>query len=132
VSLHRSEGFGLGIAEAMFLGKPVVATSYSGNTDFMSGDNSCPVGYRMRPITMADHRLFPSAAHVYQPGLPWAEPDVDQAARWMRTLADQPGLRARLGLRAAQTMRERYSSARVGELMVERLEHAMTRAVPVG
>ena len=45
VSLHRSEGFGLSLAEAMYLGKPVIATHWSGNQDFMTADNSCPVGY---------------------------------------------------------------------------------------
>ncbi|HSZ36690.1 MAG TPA: glycosyltransferase family 4 protein, partial [Acidimicrobiales bacterium] len=51
VSLHRSEGFGLGMAEAMALGKPVIATWYSGNCDFMTPVNSCPVGYRLRAVT---------------------------------------------------------------------------------
>ena len=50
VSLHRSEGFGLLMAEAMFLGKPVIATNYSGNTDFTRPDNSLLVDYRMIPV----------------------------------------------------------------------------------
>ena len=55
VSLHRSEGFGFGIAESMALGKPVIATAYSGNTDFATAANSFQVGYRLREITTEDH-----------------------------------------------------------------------------
>ena len=51
ISLHRSEGFGFGIAEAMALGKPVIATAYSGNLDFATAANSCQVSYRLREIT---------------------------------------------------------------------------------
>lgn len=50
VSMHRSEGFGLGLAEAMALGKPVIATAYSGNQEFMTASNSCPVKFRMVPV----------------------------------------------------------------------------------
>src|SRR5437899_9005986 len=47
LSLHRSEGFGLGLITAMFLGKPAVATAYSANLDFMNESNSCLVGYEL-------------------------------------------------------------------------------------
>ncbi|GJM83642.1 hypothetical protein HMSSN139_61380 [Paenibacillus sp. HMSSN-139] len=47
VSLHRSEGFGLGLAEAMYLGKPVIGTNWSSNTDFMNNKNSCLVDYEL-------------------------------------------------------------------------------------
>ena len=68
LSLHRSEGFGLGIAEAMFLGKPVVATNYSGNTDFTHHDNCCLVDYQLIPVEEG-HYVFPE-------GQVWADPDV--------------------------------------------------------
>ena len=55
VSLHRSEGFGLGMAEAMYLGRPVIATAYSGNMDFTTETNSCLVGYRLRAIDIAEN-----------------------------------------------------------------------------
>ena len=50
VSLHRSEGFGFGLSAAMFLGKPVVATGYSGNLDYMTEENSCLVRYSLCPV----------------------------------------------------------------------------------
>lgn len=90
LSLHRAEGFGLVLAEAMLLGKPVVATGWSGNTDFMHAGNSEPVGFRMVPAR--DDRS------VYR-GL-WAEPDVQAAADRLRALADDPALRFELGQRA--------------------------------
>jgi len=90
LSLHRGEGFGLVLAEAMLLGKPVVATGWSGNTDFMDDTNAALVGYRLVPAR--DDRS------VYR-GL-WAEPDVAEAADILRTLADDSNLRRDLGERA--------------------------------
>jgi glycosyltransferase involved in cell wall biosynthesis len=90
LSLHRGEGFGLVLAEAMLLGKPVVATGWSGNTDFMDASNAALVGYRLVPAR--DDRS------VYR-GL-WAEPDVAEAAALLRALADDPNLRRDLGQRA--------------------------------
>jgi glycosyltransferase involved in cell wall biosynthesis len=90
LSLHRGEGFGLVLAEAMLLGKPVVATGWSGNTDYMDAANAALVGYRLAPAR--DDRL------VYR-GL-WAEPDVAEAAVLLRGLADDADLRRDLGERA--------------------------------
>jgi glycosyltransferase involved in cell wall biosynthesis len=122
VSLHRAEGFGLGIAEAMFLGKPAVVTAYSGNLDFTDTSNSCLVGYRLRPIEETDHQLFPEAADTYAAGIPWAEPSVEQAARWMRFLYDCPEQRRRIGRVAAATIRTRYNREAVQRVLVRRLE----------
>ena len=72
LSMHRSEGFGLTIAEAMWLGVPVVATGYSGNMDFMTEANSYPVRYRE---TVVRENEGP-----FQLGTVWAEPDVGHAA----------------------------------------------------
>ena len=90
LSLHRGEGFGLVMAEAMLLGKPVVATGWSGNTDFMDSGNAALVPYRLAPAH--DDRS------VYR-GL-WAEPDVGEAAAILRALADNPSARRALGDRA--------------------------------
>ena len=121
VSLHRAEGFGMGMAEAMALGRPVIATAYSGNTDFMTAANSAPVRFRLRPITKSDHVEQPSVAPVYEPGQFWAEPDVGHAAEWMRRLWRDPSLRNRIGRAAAAAVRERYNHERVSAEMLTRL-----------
>jgi len=93
LSLHRSEGFGLVPAEAMFLGKPVIATGWSGNMDFMDAGCAAPIGYRLVPV--CDSRS------VYDiPGAVWAEADLDEAVEQLRRLADGATLRAELGRRA--------------------------------
>jgi glycosyltransferase involved in cell wall biosynthesis len=106
LSLHRAEGFGLMLAEAMSLGKPVVATGWSGNMDFMTATNSCPVDYEL--VT-----LDRNYGH-YQIGQQWAEPDVDHAARLLRRLFDDEAFRAGIGERARETMRSRFSPATAG------------------
>ncbi len=121
VSLHRSEGFGLGIAEAMYLGKPAIVTAYSGNMDFTDAANSCLVGYRLRTIESGDHAALPGAAILYLPGLEWADPSVEDAARWMRLLHDRPSLRGRIGQAAAATIRQRYSPRMVQARLARRL-----------
>jgi glycosyltransferase involved in cell wall biosynthesis len=113
VSLHRSEGFGLILAEAMFLGKPVVATGWSGNMDFMNGRNSCPVDYEL--ITL-DQAHGPYAA-----GQQWAEPDVDHAAQFMRRLFDDAAYRAQIGEHARDTMRTHLSPEAAGLRYQQRL-----------
>lgn len=93
LSLHRSEGFGLVPAEAMLLGKPVVATGWSGNLDFMDEESAALVGYRLIPAV--DPRGVYDA-----PGAVWAEPDIAEAALHLARLADDPASRAALGARA--------------------------------
>jgi glycosyltransferase involved in cell wall biosynthesis len=106
VSLHRAEGFGLILAEAMSLGKPVVATGWSGNMDFMNSGNSCPVAYEL--VTLDRPYLD------YEAGQQWAEPDLDDAARWMRRIVEEPEWRARIGARARETIRTRFSPEAAG------------------
>jgi glycosyltransferase involved in cell wall biosynthesis len=113
VSLHRSEGFGLILAEAMALGKPVVATGWSGNMDFMNGENSCPVRYELVPLAR-DHAS-------YGAGQEWAEPDVEHAAHLMRRLVEDSDLRNRLGERAKETIRTRFSPEAAGLRYLRRL-----------
>ena len=113
VSLHRAEGFGLGMAEAMLLGKPVIATNYSGNTDFMNLNNSFPVRYTM---------THPSQnIPIYDPKIMWAEPDIDHAAELMQLVMSDPDLvqeRARLG---QKTIQENYSPDVIGQQIKNRL-----------
>jgi glycosyltransferase involved in cell wall biosynthesis len=82
VSLHRSEGFGLTIAEAMALGKPVIATSYSGNLDFMTEANSYLVPYELAAVGR-DCGPYPESSV-------WAQPDIDAAAGMMRRVWEKP------------------------------------------
>lgn len=113
VSLHRSEGFGLGMAESMYLGKPVIATGYSGNMDFMNEDNACLVGYDLVPVKEGE---YPHAD-----GQEWAEPHIEAAAAHMQALVADPGLRARLGTAAAQAIRSSYSRARAADAIRQRV-----------
>ena len=121
VSLHRSEGFGLGIAEAMVAGRPAIATAYSGNLDFMNHQNSCLVGYRLCPVTSAETQYNPGMQSVYEEGQLWADPDIAQAARWMRLLYESPSERKRIGAAGASTVATYYSSAAAGAVAKARL-----------
>lgn len=121
VSLHRSEGFGLGMAEAMAMGKPVIATGYGGNIDFMPPGSAAVVGYDIRPINDRDHRFGAEFGDWYRPGQLWAEPDVEQAARWLRRFAESETLRRTMGTRGAEAVKEVCSPKAVGAAMVKRL-----------
>jgi glycosyltransferase involved in cell wall biosynthesis len=113
ISLHRSEGFGLGLAESMSLGKPVIATAYSGNMEFMDATNSCLVGYSLIPV--APHE------YPFSDGQLWAEPDLDQAAFHMRRVADEPAYAAELGRRAQEHMAREFGLDAVGGRIAEEL-----------
>ncbi|MFF1611032.1 glycosyltransferase [Amycolatopsis sp. NPDC058278] len=121
-SLHRSEGFGLGMAEAMAMGKAVVATGFGGNTDFMPPGSAAVVGYDVRPIAAGDHRYGGAGFGDWYPvGQLWAEPDIDQAARWLRTLAGSPRLRAEMGRRAVRAIEAWSGPEAVGRIVTARL-----------
>ncbi len=102
VSLHRSEGFGLTMAEAMYLGKPTIATGYSGNLDFMSEENSLLIPYVMQEIG--------PDAMPYGPAGHWAEPDLAAAGLAMRRVFDDVELARQLGDSAAKSIRVTHST----------------------
>ena len=102
VGLHRAEGLGLGLMEAMALGKPVIATGWSGNMTFMNRVNSCLVGFRLIPV---DGSLGVYSRAFLGHEVRWADPEIDEAAAWMRALARDSTLRASIGARAAEDMR---------------------------
>jgi glycosyltransferase involved in cell wall biosynthesis/SAM-dependent methyltransferase len=112
-SLHRSEGFGITMAEAMLLGKPVVATAYSGNLDFMTAENSYLVDYELAPIGPGN-APYPAEAE-------WAEPDLDHAARLLRQVFDDQDEARRRGELAAADIRRAHSAEASGRAMEERL-----------
>jgi len=114
VSLHRSEGLGLTMAEAMYYGRPVIATAYSGNLDFMTEENSFLVDHRMAPIG--------EDAPPYPPGGEWAEPDLAHAAALMRQVFEDPGLAGKRGRRAAADVRRTHSVAAARESVAMRVE----------
>lgn len=113
VSLHRSEGFGLTIAEAMCLGKPAIATAYSANMDFMTVANSYPVEYRLVEL---ERDYGP-----YHRGEVWADPDIDHAAALMRHVFENRDEAAQKGARAAADLRRLYSPETVAQRMIQRL-----------
>lgn len=121
ISLHRSEGFGLGMAEAMAMGKPVIATAYSGNVDYMNIWNSYLVGYKLRPIMADDHYYQPEFASTFEVGQLWAEPNIDEAAAHMQHIVDNPIAAQQRGQRARQNIEALLSHQAVGKRMVERL-----------
>jgi glycosyltransferase involved in cell wall biosynthesis len=114
VSLHRSEGFGITAAEAMCLGKPVIATDYAGNTDFMNASNSYPVAYRLIAL---EQDYGP-----YKKGEVWADPDLDHAAEQMRRVFADRERALRKGQRAASDIARWYGRQAMARKMVERLE----------
>jgi glycosyltransferase involved in cell wall biosynthesis/SAM-dependent methyltransferase len=123
VSLHRAEGFGLTLAEALARGKPVIATGFSGNTDFMTEDNSFLVHYKLSEVG--------SEGENYPPDGHWADPDLDHAAELMRSVFEDPE-RARLRAEAGRDeVLERLSLERVGGIGRARLER-LAAAGPIG
>ncbi|HXG93051.1 MAG TPA: glycosyltransferase [Blastocatellia bacterium] len=119
VSLHRSEGFGLTMAEAMNMGKPVIATSYSGNLDFMNLANSFLVKYRLVEIDK-DHG-------PYKKGYVWAEPDLDHAAELMRFVFNNPEAARVVGRQAQSDIRSLLHPEVVGAIVKDRVLRAASR-----
>lgn len=114
VSLHRAEGFGLTPAEAMFYGKPVIATNYSANTDFMNVNNSLSVKYCLKNVRQ-DFGFFKKDDL-------WADADTEHAAQMMRFVYENPSEAKRIGERAASDIKELLSPSIVGQKIKSRLE----------
>ncbi len=101
ISLHRCEGYGLGMAEAMCFGKPTLATGYSGNMDFMAPGTAYLLDFKLIPV--------PEGAYPHAAGQVWADPDVERAAAVMIYLAENPDSGRALGRVASQHMRVHFS-----------------------
>jgi glycosyltransferase involved in cell wall biosynthesis len=118
VSLHRSEGYGLAVAESMFLGKPVISTDWSATAEYVTRDNGCPV---RAPLITLDRNHGP-----YAKGSTWADPDPAHAAEHMRALFADRALAARLGAAARLTIERRFAPAVIGARYRRRLESIAT------
>jgi glycosyltransferase involved in cell wall biosynthesis len=114
VSLHRSEGFGLGLAEAMLMAKPVIATGYSGNLDFMNQPNSLLVDYEL--VEIKEDRP------IYTRGNFWAEPSTRQATAFMREVYEHPEEARARALRGQKEAQSLLSLEAAGKRMRARLE----------
>lgn len=117
LSLHRSEGFGLVMAEAMLLGIPVVSTNWSANTEYMDRTIACMLDYRI--VTL--QRDIPP----YSKGDCWADPDIMHATRCMQKLRDDPIFYSALAEKAKSHIATHLSPARMGYLLRERVDAIM-------
>ena len=113
VSLHRSEGFGRGPAEAMLLGKPVIATGYSGTVDFATSDCAYVVGYRLVPVGVGE---YPGAE-----GQTWADANIAQAAQAMRRIHEDPDSARATGQRGRARIEHLYSPVVSGRAILAAL-----------
>ena len=112
-SLHTAEGLGLGLAESMLMGKPVVGSNYSGNTDFMTAANSYLVNVRRVKIEK-DIPPFPA-------GLTWGEADLDHAAAQLRRVFDHPAEAKAKGERAREELKRTFAMTAYAERVKEAL-----------
>lgn len=120
VSLHRAEGFGLALAEAMALGKPVIATGWGGNLEFMDLTNSILIPYELRSLKL-DTGPYPA-------GTVWAEPDIDAAAAAMRRVYLEPAWAEKIATRAKRDIAMHLAPKVIGARMKTRLELLAARA----
>ena len=119
VSLHRSEGFGLTLAEAMVRGKPVIATGYSGNLDFMDEETALLVPWTLRRVGKWHH--------PYPAGATWADPDLDAAATHMRWVVEHPDLAQAVGARARAFHLEHRTMQQAADFVRDRVDLAVGR-----
>lgn len=122
VSLHRAEGFGYTMAEAMLGGKPVIASNYSGNLEFMNDSNSFLVSCGRSEV--------PPGCDPYPAGAVWGDPDLAEAARLMRLVYEDESTRARVGAQARQDIGRLHSPAARAPLIAARLAAIRARPRP--
>ena len=120
VSLHRSEGFGLLIAESMYFGKPVVVTNYSGNMDFTRPENSFLVDYKLIPVG--------TGCGPYSPFSRWADPNIEHAAEQMKTVATNHELRLSVARAGKEFIYRAFSPEAVGRTMRRRFSVLQSQA----
>jgi glycosyltransferase involved in cell wall biosynthesis len=114
VSLHRAEGFGIGMAEAMKMGKAVIATNYSGNTDFTLSHNSCLVDYKLIPLKPLEY--------IYEEGKVWADADIEHAAYYMKKLFEDSDYYVKISKAGKEYIDENYSVKAIMPKYISRLK----------
>lgn len=124
VSLHRSEGFGLDLAAAIGLGKPVIATGYSGNLEFMDDDTAYLVDYDLVPVGPGND--------PYPPDSRWARPRIDHAAALMRRVMERRDEAQERGLKAAASVKTRFSVEARSATLARMIEDARARPARQG
>ena len=122
ISMHRAEGFGLVMAEAMLLGTPAVATGWSANTEFMPEGASCPVKYTLVPVN-GGYQLDDGTMR-------WAEPDVHDAARYLKRRREDPAYYRQIAENGQQYIRENLSVGQCAEKMRKRVEEILAEGKP--
>ena len=119
VSLHRAEGFGLTMAEAMYYGKPVIATGYSSNVEFMNTGNSFLVSYDLIRVE--------KDSGSYKKGNIWADASVEHTAALMHYVFHNYEAAKQVGYRGAREMQDMLKPANIGKKIRHRVEHIMSK-----
>ena len=117
VSLHRSEGFGLTLAESMLMGKPVITTGYSGNMDFTNPETALLVDYKLVQVQPGDY--------PFSWGEMWAEPNVQQACEYMRELVENSTFSQSLAKKGEELIRNSFSTKTMGDRYKKRLSNLL-------
>jgi FkbM family methyltransferase len=121
VSLHRSEGFGFNLAEAMLMGKPVIATNYSGSREFAREGTACVVDYRLVPV--------PERTYPFSQEQVWAEPDIEHAAVLMRRLTYDETYRENITRSGQRFVSDNFNEAKIGARYAARLEDVKSKII---
>jgi glycosyltransferase involved in cell wall biosynthesis len=117
VSLHRSEGFGLTLAEAMLIGKTVITTGYSGNMDFTTSATALLVDYELVSVQPGDY--------PFSRGEMWAEPNVQQACEYMQELVEDSTFAQSLAQKGEELIRTSFSTKTIGDRYKKRLSNLL-------
>ena len=125
VSLHRSEGFGYGPAEALYWGKPAIVTAFSGVTDFCTESTAKLVDYELIAVHQGEYPYLDS-----ERSYSWADPNIETARRYMREMYEDPAAGKELGRQGRRLILDRYSPPALALRYTERLTQLGFAAAP--